>query len=452
MKKFHINSSAVSLLRKFYASEQGNIALLFGILAVPILSFVGAAIDYTRANTARSAMQAALDSVSTMLAKDLSDGTITAAQINTKAQAYFTALYNNKEAKAVTVSAVYTASTSQGSTIVVSGSGNVTTDFMKVAGFPKINFDSSSTAAWGNVRMRVALALDVTGSMNDDGKMVAMKPAAKALIDQIGALAKNPGDVHISVVPFAKDVNVGASNYNQSWIEWSEWDAANGNCSGNNSWYYTTKSSCEAAGRNWSANNHNSWNGCVTDRDQDYDTKNTTPTADYHTKFYAEQYNACPAQLLPLTTDFAAAKSKVDSLTPNGGTNQPIGIAWGWQSLTQGVPLSAPAEDSNYTYKKVLIVMSDGLNTQDRWPAYGNGQTQYNSAIDNRQKIQCDNIKAAGVIIYAMHINTDGDPTSAVLQYCASGADKFTTVTSASQIMTAFTAIGTSLSKLRVAK
>ncbi len=61
--------------------------------------------------------------------------------------------------------------------------------------------------------MRVALALDVTGSMNDDGKMTAMKPAAKALIDQIGALAKNTGDVYISVIPFAKDVNVGASNY-----------------------------------------------------------------------------------------------------------------------------------------------------------------------------------------------------------------------------------------------
>ncbi|MGH6641901.1 MAG: pilus assembly protein TadG, partial [Bradyrhizobium sp.] len=346
----------------------------------------------------------------------------------------------------------YTASTPQGSTIVVNGSGNVPTDFMKVAGYPQIGFDSSSTAAWGNVRMRVALALDVTGSMDQDGKMTALKPAAKALIDQIGALAKNTGDVYISVVPFAKDVNVGASNYNQTWVEWSEWNANNGSCSGNNSWAYTTKSSCESAGRTWTNDNHNTWNGCVTDRDQDYDTKNTTPTSATNTKFYAEQYDACPAQLAPLTTNFASLKTKVDSLVPNGGTNQPIGIAWGWQSLTQGAPLNAPAEDPNYTYKKVLIVMSDGLNTQDRWPAYGNGQVQYNNSIDNRQKIQCDNAKAAGIIIYSMHVNTRGDPTSSVLQYCASGLDKFSTVTSSSQIAAAFTAIGTSLSKLRVAK
>ena len=95
---------------------------------------------------------------------------------------------------------------------------------MKVAGFPKVDFNTSSTSAWGNVRMRVALVLDVTGSMARDGKMTALKPAAKALIDQLGALAKNPGDVYISIIPFAKDVNVGASNYTQSWINWSDWD------------------------------------------------------------------------------------------------------------------------------------------------------------------------------------------------------------------------------------
>ena len=85
--------------RHFAGADQGNIAVLFAIAAVPILSFVGAAIDYTRANSARSSMQAALDSTALMVAKDLSDGTIKAADINTKAQAYFKALYTNTDAK-----------------------------------------------------------------------------------------------------------------------------------------------------------------------------------------------------------------------------------------------------------------------------------------------------------------------------------------------------------------
>ena len=425
---------------RFPGANQGNIAVLFGVALLPILGFMGAAIDYTRANSARSSMQAALDSTALMLAKDLADGRITVGEISAKATAYFTALYTNKDAKSVTINATYTASSSQGSTILVNGFGNVTTEFMKVAGFPKLDFNTSSTAAWGNVRMRVAIALDVTGSMDKDGKMDALKPAAKSLIDQLSALAKNPGDVYVSIIPFAKDVNVGASNYDANWLNWSDWDNDNRTCNGGG-W-----------GANCTPKDHSTWNGCVTDRDQSYDTLNTAPTGGPSTRFYAEQYDACPAQIMPLSTEFAALKTKIDSLTPNGGTNQPIGIAWGWQSLTQGAPLNAPAEEANYTYKKVLIVMSDGLNTQDRWPSYGNGHNQFSGQIDARQRILCDNAKAAGVVIYAMHVNTDNDPTSAVLQYCASGADKFSTVTSSSQIAAAFTAIGTSLSKLRVAK
>jgi Flp pilus assembly protein TadG len=426
---------------RFAGANQGNIAVIFAIASVPIISFVGAAIDYTRANAARTAMQAALDSTALMLSKDITSGIISPSDVNSKAQTYFNALYNNTDARAVEVSAAYTpASGGAAAKIKIDGSGNVPTDFMKVAGFPKLDFNTSSTTTWGLQRMRVALVLDVTGSMNDDGKMTAMKPAAKSLIDKIAAMATNPGDIYISVIPFAKDVNVGASYKDANWINWSDWDGDNQTCSG--SW----------PNRTCTAKSHDTWNGCVTDRDQPYDVQNTAPTGGPSTKFYAEQYDACPAPLMALSYDFATLKSKVDSLTPNGGTNQPIGIAWGWQSLTQGAPLYPPAEDANYIYKKVLIVMSDGLNTQDRWPSYGNGQTQFNGQIDARQRIQCDNIKADGVTIYTMHVNTRGDPTSSVLQYCASSSDKFSTVTSSSQIAAAFDNISTSLTKLRVAK
>ena len=251
---------------RFPAANQGNIAILFAVALLPLLSFMGAAIDYTRANRARSSMQAALDSTALMLAKDLSDGRITTDQISAKASAYFTALYTNKDARSVAITASYATGTSQGSTIQVNGSGAVITEFMKIAGFPTMNFNTNSTAIWGSVRMRVAIALDVTGSMDNDGKMDALKPAAKSLIDQLSALAKNPGDVYVSIIPFAKDVNVGASNYDASWINWSDWDDDNQTCSG---WW--PNQTC-------TPKNHNTWNGCVTDRDQNYDTQNTAPT------------------------------------------------------------------------------------------------------------------------------------------------------------------------------
>jgi Flp pilus assembly protein TadG len=436
---------------RFIGADEGNIAVIFAIALIPVMGFVGAAIDYTRANSARSSMQSALDSTALMLSKDLSEGNITTSQISAKATSYFTALYTNSDAKSVAVTATYTANSSLGSTIQVNGSGAVTTDFLKMVNVPNLSFNSSSTTAWGNVRMRVAMALDNTGSMADDGKMPAMQSAAKALVDQLSTLAKSNGDIYISIIPFAKDVNVGDSNYTQSWIDWTDWDAANGTCSNPNWW-----GGCSSS--NWTPSNHNKWTGCVTDRDQDYDTKNTAPT-NSATRFPAEEYvsgndkfckpgnNPYLQPIMPLTYDWSALKTLIGNMEPTGNTNQGIGMAWAWMSLTQSDPLNAPAKDPNYTYKDAIILLSDGLNTQNRW--YSNA-----SQIDARQKILCDNAKAAGITVYTVQVNTShpADATSAVLQYCASGASNFYTVTSASQTAAVFSSIGTSLTKLRVAK
>ncbi|MBB4261967.1 MULTISPECIES: TadE/TadG family type IV pilus assembly protein [unclassified Bradyrhizobium] len=441
------------LFARFAAAEQGNIAVIFAIALVPVLSFVGAAIDYSRAAQARASMQSALDSTALMLSRDLSAGTITTSQISSKAQTYFNALFTNTTTlPSVTVGATYTASTSIGSTIQLTGTGTYTTSFMKIAGFPTLGIDTTSTSAWGLTRMRVALVLDVTGSMADDGKMPAMQTAAKNLVDQLSTLAKTNGDVYISVVPFSKDVNVGSSNYDKSWIDWSDWEAVNGSCSDN---WYKQQSGCVSAGKTWTPKNHNKWTGCVTDRDQDYDTKNTTPViSNSSTLFPAEQYSYCNSSnsayiqpIMPLSYDWSALKTLIGNLVPTGNTNQGIGLAWGWMTLSTGDPMNAPAKDTNYTYKDAIVLLSDGLNTQNRW--YSNA-----SQIDARQKILCDNAKAqpSNITIYTVQVNTGSDPTSSVLQYCASGSDKFYLVTSASQTVSVFKDIGTSLSKLRVAR
>jgi hypothetical protein len=149
-------------------------------------------------------------------------------------------------------------------------------------------------------------------------------------------------------------------------------------------------------------------------------------------------------------------KDKISDLKPNGGTNQPIGMAWAWLSLQSGNPLNTPAKDSNCRYTNAIILLSDGLNTMDRWPSYSNGQVQFNGQIDARQKLLCDNIKATStaqnrVVIYAIQVNTDGDAESAILKSCADGGNFFATST-ASGISTALAQIGAALSKLRIAK
>ena len=59
-----------NLLGAFRRADSGNVAVMFGIAIVPMLGLVGAAVDYARANNARSSMQAALDTAALMLSKD----------------------------------------------------------------------------------------------------------------------------------------------------------------------------------------------------------------------------------------------------------------------------------------------------------------------------------------------------------------------------------------------
>ncbi len=433
-----------SLKRAFGSAEDGNIAVIFALAVLPILTLIGAAIDYSQASMVKTNLQAAIDSTALMVSKTAATATTT--ELKTSATSYFNAMFDRPEAQSATITTTY--STSGGSAVTVTGATSMKTSFMGIVGFPKIDISASSTVKWGNSRLRVALVLDVTGSMSSANKMTTLKTAAKNLLTQLKSAATTNGDVYVSIIPFAKDVNVDSSNYNQTWVSWTLWDAANGSCSKHSS-SNDTKSECLADGGKWTPDNHNTWNGCVTDRDQNYDTTNTAPsTSVAATLFPAEQYSTCPVPLMALSYSWTSLHNKIDAMQPNGGTNQAIGLQWGFQSLTSA-PFVIPAKDSNYTYQQVIILLSDGLNTQDRW--YGNG-TSYEPRVDARQQILCNNVKAAGITLYTVQVNTDGDPTSTLLQQCASGLDKFFLLTSANQMVATFNQIGTALSNLRIAQ
>jgi hypothetical protein len=469
--------------------------------------------------------------------------------------------------------------------------------------------------------MRVAIVLDNTGSMAESNptKISALRTAVagtNGFIDQLSKLASNPGDVLVSIIPFAKTVNAGASNYSADWIDWTDWlnpptqqqayayasssqttlpmnwhavgpgarcpfttssngfycttGPANGSSKStssnknvipssgtysgyicpsldsNSSAYYNgcwtseptgkvetfcsgssscacpldasgaavTGCSCTGNGsskscsgntyvHNWtqptvtvgvgfpnrkwtpststptvpnnytlaSTNPISTWTGCITDRKQPYDTTSDGASV---SKFPAIQDHQnggvfCPSnaspkleQMMPLSSDWATLKANVNAMQPTGMTNQAIGLAWGWQSLLTTSPIPAPAENNNENYNRVIILLSDGLNTEDRWVGYGVSQ------IDARQTLMCQNIKAMTdpktnkpmYTIYAIQVNTSvpADPTSTVLQNCATSVDAthpgpyFFMLSNSTDIASTFNNIGVQLSQLRIAQ
>jgi Flp pilus assembly protein TadG len=208
-----------SSLRTFRIARGGNVAITFAIATLPIVTFVGFAVDYSHANSVKVALQNALDATALMLSKEAA--TDTSKQLQDNAVKYFTAMFTRPEATSVNITAKY--ATSGGTTLEVTGSAYVPTFFLGLIPgqrFQNLEVNGSSTAAWGLNLLRVALVLDNTGSMAESGKMTALKSATNSLLTQLQSAATNNGDVYVSIIPFVKDVNLGSTNWNTDYIYW----------------------------------------------------------------------------------------------------------------------------------------------------------------------------------------------------------------------------------------
>ena len=91
---------------------------------------------------------------------------------------------------------------------------------------------------------------------------------------------------------------------------------------------------------------------------------------------------------MALSYNWTSMTTLVNNMSPGGNTNQAIGLALGWMSLVGGGPFPTHRRWTPSTqYQQVIILLTDGLNTQDRW--YTN-----QASIDARRGMTCDNIKA----------------------------------------------------------
>jgi Flp pilus assembly protein TadG len=436
-------------LRRFCRDRKGNVAIVFALTLVPVAGATGAAIDYSLANANRSSMQKSLDATALALAKLMP---LSQAQLDTQGWQIFQAGLGNLRVKVIPSGLIIT--TPSTGKLVLTATGEYTPSLSGVIGINTFPVGARSEVTWGLKKLELALALDNTGSMDSSNKMTELKKAAKNLMTTLKNAAKNPGDVKVAIIPFNTLVNTG-ENTSTTWIKKGDWDNKEGNCSREDRWgnEYTPKSVCQANGGTWTPKTFNNTNfkGCVEDRDKDptasanYDAKDTTPDATSATKFPARRCTYPVAQILPLTYDWTALNTKIDDMQPAGATNVTIGLAWAWHALTPNLPLTqaaAPAADLS----KIIILMTDGLNTQNRWD--GNGFDPCDSC-DTRTALACTNAKAAGIKIYTIRV-IDGDAN--LLRNCASDPSMYYDVQNASQLTAVFNAIGGQLANLHLSQ
>ena len=410
--------------KQFGARQAGNVTLTFALATVPIMGFVGAAVDYSRANSIKAAMQASNDATALMLSKDAQN--LTSSEISQKAVDYFKATFTRTELANLGVTPTFSVPQAGSFKLAIDATGTVSTKFMRVLGRDDLDLNVHSEVVWGIKKLEVALALDNTGSMASSGKLTNLKTAAHNLLTTLQNAAKKPGDVKVAIIPFDTTVNLGTSYKNNSWFDVS--------CSAMGS-----PSGCTSS--NWK----NYWEGCVADRTYPYDGQDNPPT---NANTYFPVYN-CGAltTLMPLSFDWTALNSKVDAMSAAGNTNVTIGLVWAWHALTQQAPLSEAAVPSP-DLDKVIIVLTDGDNTQ-AWKNSNNTSITSQSAIDARTALVCTNIKAANIRLYTIRV-INGN--ASLLRDCATNPNMYYDVQQASELNSVFSAIAQNLANLRIAK
>jgi Flp pilus assembly protein TadG len=394
----------------FWKDTTGNIGILAALALIPILLVTGAAIDFGRANYARTVLQGAVDAAALAggASKDKSP-----ARLQTIVEQYVMA--NHAQQVLQYVSKISQSIDSNAGTFNVEVDGKLPTSFMAIAGIKTMDIGARSQVNLGAQALEIAMVLDNTGSMAGT-KIANLKTAANNLVNIVEKEAASYSDTKFAVVPFAEYVNVGAGFGLASWLD---------------------KSGIGSA----------TWNGCVGSRPQPFDL-----TLGNASKLYPAVAGVpCNTQLLPLTADLAAVRSRINLMTATGSTYIPTGLLWGWNVLDSVAPFTegrTKAQMKTLKGRKALILMTDGENTiSPTYPAHDGIDTA--ASNDNLASI-CKNVKKDDIEVFTVSFMVPSPMIKGILEDCATSPANYFDADNSTELYSAFTDIARELAAVRL--
>lgn len=481
------------LVKQFLRSQDGVFAVVFALMAVPLIALAGAAVDYTRWMSARSSAQEAIDA-----------GVLAAAAARSSTDAEVAravgAVVEPRLAQWPDISlseAIYRSDTES---VRASVQGSIPTYFVSLVGVSALPVSVSAEAlhaADGNVEL--ALVLDNTWSMSaqdESGtrKIDALKSAARSLLNIL--FRNDTGNVQVGVVPYAEYVNVGLANRHQPWLSippdsttttprTCETRTTRQTCTrgeprtctrtvdGVSETYDCTPTTCTTyevppyevcSGGGTSTS---TWHGCVLSRTQgNLRLSDSDPGVPY--VGLTGTSRRCMTEILPLTANLSALRTAIDNMVVNVGSYRPqtyipAGMIWGVNVLSHPVPFTEglPYDPANAEPRKAIVLMTDGDNTL-RFNQ-NNGQhvsLSSNSGTAANQKRDTDNdtlaicqyAKQNMIEVFSISFGTIASSSEDMLRSCATSPNHYFSAQNSAELNAAFETIAAQLSVVRLSK
>lgn len=509
--------------------NRGNVAIVAALAMGPLcVAGLGAA-DLARATSAKSQLQDALDAAALSAART---NATTDSQLKVYGDRY---LKQNLNLSTDYKLAATDFRFGENGRVVATAQVTVTPFIAGLVTGGTMAINASTEVVRADTKVEVALVLDTTGSMLEGTKLEDMKDAAEAFILKMKAAsdkAVEPNSVKISIVPFANAVRVDGTAYRNSvWIDQA-------GASPINDEIFTTATGTQHANRfTLFTDVGTNWRGCVEMRQAPYDVQDTAPTVstpatlytpyfavdepDSQTSGYGDDYQndyvkdyssgsnnstnwrvrqglinkygnskrdtidntfgpnrGCGmSKVQRLSTNFTALIDIVRNLEANGNTNIPMGLMWGWNTVSPNAPFADGVAYGTEKYKKIIVLMTDGENTiaqrdtpndgtyagtgyiwqrrvlkADGTPLdQGASNAQRTAALDARLKLLCNNIKDKDIEIYTIRVEVDTG-TNELLKACASGRDYFYDVHSSKTLTAVFESVAGQIAALHLSR
>lgn len=466
-----IRCGAALLARRMARDERGNIAMLFALLAVPVVVAVGLGVDIVRAYRVQMITQSSLDQAVLAAGR--------AAQVNpstpmTSASTAASNYWNTTAPKDVVSSTITFAADNTNTSFTLTATSWVQTPFLGAmwglwrhggeAGAPTAcitskynclkvsNTTTASIAAGGNggSNVEVSVMLDVTGSMSGT-KIQTLISASKDLVDTIVWADQSKYTSRVALAPFAPAVNVGSAYYTALT---------------NESQSYTT--SCGW----WSwgcSSTTGTYAPCVVERTGTQAYTDAAPGSgswlvSWQSATGSTSSNCTPnASIVPLTSNKTTLKAAIDTLTARGATAGQLGTAFAWYlispnwstiwgtSAAPGVYADLTTMNSNGAPKlrKFAVLMTDGTYNTIQGQSYGDNSSQATTAASRALSI-CSGMKTAGIEVFTVGFQLDTNAAKTLLTNCATDSSHFYDAGSESALSAAFRDIALKISSLRL--
>lgn len=444
-------------IKIFFINRDGDVAALFGLMAVVLFLMIGGAVDFGRWLHARHQTISAMDAAVLAAGRSLQVNPNDTSGAISAAQAFYT---QNVETRLPLLSDTITFSVSDdGQSVTAGGNAYIDTTFLSLANIDQLaildeagaDYSKSKIATGGNAELNIELSLmlDVTGSMSGN-KIDDLKEAAKDLVNIVVWDDQSSYKSRIALVPFSEGVRLPATAqavatgprpdfFFKTVTYWH--------------WYY-----------GWQTTNKKYYlTDCLAERPGPLAYSDVAPAAgSYVLSVYTDQSSAnCEPDstnvIMPLTNNKTALETAINNLSTNGGTAGHLGTAWSWYTLSpnwNGLWTSNDNHASAYgaaDTQKIAILMTDGEYNR-QYSVDGIQSSVSNAALGSsttQATSMCTAMKQSGIVVYTVGFDlAEGSTAANTLAQCATDSSKVFSAEDGEELKQAFRAIALEISKL----